>query len=195
MLVVLRKRVWQVVLLLAVALGGCQDRQAHDYYKLAWSYRKNKDYAKALQYLQKAAEMGDAWAYYTLGGTYKYGDGVEKDYAKALQYLQKAAEMGVSDAYNELGDMYRDGDGVEKDYAKALQYYQKATEWWDPKGYYNLGVMYEKGEGVAKDYSKALQYYKSAAERTLGMSSSMGIGSFEDKYGNCRLLWCDIDVR
>ncbi|GMB90797.1 hypothetical protein NHP190002_15240 [Helicobacter ailurogastricus] len=159
MLVVLKKRVWQVVLLLAVALGGCQDRQAHDYYKLAWSYHKNKDYAKALQYLQKAAEMGDAWAYYTLGGTYKWGD------------------------------------GVAKDYAKALQYYQKATEWWDPKGYYNLGVMYEKGEGVAKDYSKALQYYKSAAEHTLGMSSSMGRGSFEDKYGNCRLLWCDVDVR
>ncbi|WP_162983240.1 tetratricopeptide repeat protein, partial [Helicobacter mehlei] len=118
MLVVLKKRVWQVVLLLAMALGVCYaNSQAEEYYKMAKSYDENKDYSKALQYYQKAAEMGSANAYTDLGLMYAKGEGVAKDYSKALQYYQKAAEMGSADAYNKLGLMYDMGEGVEQDYS------------------------------------------------------------------------------
>ncbi|WP_121021559.1 tetratricopeptide repeat protein [Helicobacter vulpis] len=96
MSVVLKKRVWQVILLLAVALGVCYaGSQADEYFKLAESYYKNKDYSKALQYLQKAADMGDALAYTNLGVMYAKGKGVGQDKEMARRYFEKACDLGV----------------------------------------------------------------------------------------------------
>ncbi|WP_104741355.1 tetratricopeptide repeat protein [Helicobacter ailurogastricus] len=139
MLVVLKKRVWQVVLLLAMVLGVCYaNSQADEYYKMAKSYDENKDYAKALQYLQKAADMGDARAYYTLGVLYTQGEKVEKAYFKAVQYFQKAAEMGNAFSYYNLGVMYKKGYGVGQDKEMARQYFKKACDLGDQQGCNNL---------------------------------------------------------
>ncbi|CRF50309.1 hypothetical protein HHE06_01320 [Helicobacter heilmannii] len=126
MLVVLKKRVWQVVLLLAMVLGVCYaNSQADEYYKMAKSYDENKDYAKALQYYQKAADMGETRAYFDLGLMYFNGNGVAKDYSKALQYFQKGAKMENASSYGMLGIMYENGMGVEQDGKVAHHYYQK----------------------------------------------------------------------
>nr|WP_304364281.1 hypothetical protein [Helicobacter suis] len=70
---------------------------------------EHKDYYKALEYLQKAADMGNVAAYSMLGGMYFNGEGVGKDYQKALEYSQKAAKAGVAEAYFNLGVMYYQG--------------------------------------------------------------------------------------
>ncbi|CCF79561.1 hypothetical protein HBZS_100090 [Helicobacter bizzozeronii CCUG 35545] len=53
-----------------------------------------KDYAKAMQYYQKAADMGNSAAYTNLGIMYAHGKGVKPDKEKARQYYQKACNMG-----------------------------------------------------------------------------------------------------
>ncbi|GMB96864.1 tetratricopeptide repeat protein [Helicobacter sp. NHP22-001] len=107
------KSVCQATLLVSLCLSGVYaGGEADRYFDLAGDAYKNKDYSKATQYFQKAAEMGSASASNNLGVMYRAGQGVEKDYEKALKYFQKAAEMGDAKASNNLGVMYKVGQGV-----------------------------------------------------------------------------------
>jgi TPR repeat protein len=56
--------------------------------------KASKDYAKALPFLQKAAEAGNAEAMNELGVLYYYGRGVAQDYAQAREWYKKAADAG-----------------------------------------------------------------------------------------------------
>ena len=51
-----------------------------------------KDYEKAMQWYNKAAEKGHPIAICNIGNMYAHGKGVEKDYEKAAQLLRQAAE-------------------------------------------------------------------------------------------------------
>ena len=53
-----------------------------------------RDYAKAAEWYQKAAEQGDADAQNGLGVLYKKGRGVKRDYAKALEWYRKSVLQG-----------------------------------------------------------------------------------------------------
>ncbi|WP_162983264.1 tetratricopeptide repeat protein, partial [Helicobacter mehlei] len=86
----------------------------------------------------KAAEMGSADAYNSLGLMYNIGKGVEQDYSKALQYYQKAAEMGNAFSYYNLGVMYKKGYGVGQDKEMADQYFKKACDLGYQQGCNNL---------------------------------------------------------
>ena len=54
----------------------------------------DQDYAKALEWLEKAADLGNATAMSNIGYFYKNGYGVEQDYEKALEWYEKAADLG-----------------------------------------------------------------------------------------------------
>ena len=53
-----------------------------------------KDWGKAAELYQKAADQGNAAAQNNLGYLYENGDGVPTDFAKAEQLYQKAADRG-----------------------------------------------------------------------------------------------------
>lgn len=58
-----------------------------------------QDYAQALDWYEKAIEMGhNPYAMNNLGAMYYYGNGVEQDYEKALECFEKAADLGVEEA-------------------------------------------------------------------------------------------------
>jgi hypothetical protein len=63
---------------------------------------KEGDYSSAVEYLTKAAALGDAFAHFTLHFFYFKGDGVEKDERKALYHLEEAAIGGYPDARHNL---------------------------------------------------------------------------------------------
>jgi TPR repeat protein len=138
-----------------------------------------KDYAKALQWYQKAADQGYAEAQYLLGGLYISGYGVPQDYAKALQWHQKAADQGFTNAQFGLGSFYFEGHGVPKDYAKALQWYQKAADQGLANAQYIVGVMYAEGHGMPQDYVKALQWYQKAADQGNAEAQFLLAGLYE----------------
>lgn len=59
-----------------------------------------QDYAKAIEWYEKAAELGNATALNNIGYMYQYGEGVDSDYEKALEYYDKATKMGSEQARN-----------------------------------------------------------------------------------------------
>lgn len=85
-----------------------------------------KNYEKALYWLEKSASRKNARAMYNLGYMYLYGEGVEKDYKMAYDYFDDAKNLGFAPAYYILGIMFYDGAGVKKNHKKAYEYCKTA---------------------------------------------------------------------
>ena len=76
-----------------------------------------KDQQKAIYYLQRAKELGDANAACILGEAYLSGAGVEKDLNKGVEYLYFAYDYGndTTSVLSDLGKCFIEGSGVEQD--------------------------------------------------------------------------------
>lgn len=82
-----------------------------------------KDFQKAFQFYQKAAEQGLALAQYNLALKFYKGQGIGQSFEKAADWFMKAAKNGVADAQHNLGVMYVKGTGVKKDIVKAHMWF------------------------------------------------------------------------
>lgn len=131
-------------------------------YELGKMYYK-KDYAKAAEWWQKAAEQGYAPAQDALGVMYANGQGVPKDTAKAAELLKKAAAQGDSDAQYNLANMYFKGEGVGKDVVLAYAWHYLACKQYDASTYENLCKWFEaeitpsertEGQRLASNWKK-----------------------------------------
>jgi TPR repeat protein len=126
-----------------------------------------KNYTKAIEWYEKAADQGYASAQQNLGIMYKTGKGVAKDYAKAFEWFEKAANQGNRNAQYTLGGMYYQGEGLAKDYAKAFEWLEKAADQGDADAQLGLALIYHCGEGVVKDEVKAVEWLRKAADQDL----------------------------
>lgn len=97
-------------------------------YILGKCYDKEENYAEAVKWYRKAAELGNGNAACNLGYNYWAGKGVEKNYAEANKWWRIAVELGVGEAAYLLGTSYYLGNGVEKNYAEAKKWANKALE-------------------------------------------------------------------
>jgi len=103
-----------------------------------------QDYAEAVKYYLKAAELGNSGAQFNLGTLYATGQGTAQDYEQAVYWYQKAAEQGNTNAQYNLGNLYYNGEGVEQDYAKAHLYFNLASANGDEQGQNCLNMVAEK---------------------------------------------------
>lgn len=141
-----------------------------------------KDYAEAVTWFEKAAELGDTnW----LGRCYLYGNGVERDYGKAMELFLQAVKSsgrdmttGSKEAYWYIGYMYERGYGVQKDYATALDWYLQGVEDGSPGCMTKAGDFYLDGKGTEKDVDRAIELYKMAAK----LDSSEACAKIGDLY-------------
>lgn len=78
-----------------------------------------KDYTKAFEWFEKAAEQGHSRAQYKMGWCYANGDGVVKDLNEAEMWYRRAADQGHSDARRMITPRVPDIDKIEK-YANNL---------------------------------------------------------------------------
>ena len=124
----------------------------------------DQDYAKAMEWFTKAADLGNASAMRWIGYMYHFGEGVEVDYAKAMDWYSKAADLGDSTAMIWIGSLYENGEGVEVNYAKAMEWYIKAADLGYDAAMNNIGFLYQNGFGVDRDYAKAMEWYSKAAD-------------------------------
>lgn len=122
----------------------------------------NKDYARGMESLTKAAEQGNIQAQLQLGIRYFIGLTVTQDYQQAAHWYLKAAEQGSASAQLQLGGMYDDGVGVTQDFQQALIWYLKAAEQGNAVGQIKLGNMYTHGKGVMQDYIEAYKWFSIA---------------------------------
>ena len=85
------------------------------------------DYAKAVNWYQRAVDQGDARAQCDLGYCYYSGRGVSVDERRAAELFRRAAKQGNAEAQYNLGCCYERGIGVLKIPESALNWYYKAA--------------------------------------------------------------------
>ena len=127
-------------------------------------YYGKKDYASAVEYYRKAAEIGNAASMNSLGICYGFAKGVEKDPQQSLEWYTKAAERGYGNAMLNLGMMYQNGWGIDTDLKLAREWYEKAASHNVPRAFVRLSLMYANGSGVEQDQQKADEYKQKAVE-------------------------------
>ena len=135
-----------------------------------------KDYKKAFEYFQDAANKGWFEAERQLVVMYARGDFVEQDEEKAIEVFTKSPNhpFEVKDAkaflasqiYLNVGLDYLQGKCAPKDERRAFPYIQLAADWGDDEAMETLAGMYGYGIGIEKDAKKAEELYKKAIQKT-----------------------------
>ncbi len=158
-------------------------------YQHGWGV--DSDMVSAVEWWQKAADLGDAYANDRLGSCYSLGKGgLPKDAEQAFAHYLKAAYGGYSEDYFSVGLCYKDGDGVERDAEKAFGWFKKAAEHGNPMAWVELGHCYAAGIGITQNYGKAVEWYSKAVDlgghafpdaiRSLGSCYAAGYGVEQD---------------
>jgi hypothetical protein len=125
----------------------------------------DKDEARAVALLEKAARAGHSAAAFRIGMLLANGDnGVTKDPARALAYFRAAAAGGEKEAFFNIGANYASARGVKRDYSEALAWLILARQHGaDPRTEQALRAQIKtpadwiaKGERRAKEIEKEL---------------------------------------
>jgi TPR repeat protein len=122
-----------------------------------------QDYAEAMTWYRKAADVGNAPAMWRIGMLFAHGQGVSSDFAEAMKWYRKAADSGDSVAMRMLGLLFEIGTDVPQDYAEAMRWYRKAADVGDARAMRYIAECFEDGSGVAKDRAQAVTWYEKAA--------------------------------
>ena len=151
--------------LLLLALSG--DATAQN--DLGCAYSKGQgveqDFAEAIKWWRKAADLDLPGAALNLGLAYLSGQGVPQDYTEAARWNRKAAEQGLAGAEHNLGNAYFKGQGVPQNYVEAVKWYRRAAYQGLAASQYSLGLAYANGNGVGQDYLEAARWYLKSAEQ------------------------------
>jgi uncharacterized protein len=110
---------------------GEDPRTAYDAYCLGLSYQfainRKRDSAKAVDWLNRAANQNYAPAQAVLGYMLEQGIGAPRDPAGAFRWYQRAAQAGNDDGLVNLGRAYEHGIGTARDLAQARVQYERAA--------------------------------------------------------------------
>lgn len=90
-------------------------------------YGVERDYAKALQWYEKAAAQHYARAEHNLGIMYKTGKGVSRDVDRAAKWFRRGADDGQAASQNNLAVLYMKGKGVAQNTGKAAFWAARAA--------------------------------------------------------------------
>ena len=161
-----------------------------------------KDLSQSVIFFSRAADLGHAKSWFSLGEMYKNGWGVQKGFSKAFECFEKAAKLGEARAYLMIGEFYQEGYEMRKDFQKAMENYAKARklglhgEAGAEEKIKNKKEMYEKGEelfnqgeeyeygqnGKERNYQKALDLYLEAGN--LGYADGFHHAACLYRFGN-----------
>ena len=104
-----------------------------------------RDETRALQYYQRAAELGSAVAMDNVGTYYAMGRGVAIDKVRAIAWYRRAVAHGYVPAMNNLGVLYSAQIQGKPDYCQALEWFKKSAEGGNATGMWHLGQAYQQG--------------------------------------------------
>ena len=128
-----------------------------------------RNYKKAAEWYQKAAEQSHHAAQFNLGFMYLYGagegkNGVEPNPVLAAAWLLGAAQGDIPAAQALVGRMYRTGTGLKKSLEHAREWTLKAAEQGNSGARFTAGLMLAYGEGGDPDLVEAYKWFLLAAE-------------------------------
>ena len=152
------------------SVSAADYKQAKQYFDKGKALGKEKKYAEAIPYFEKAESLaGDAACEFCIGWCYEKLE----DYARALPWFRKAAEKGDADAQYYLGQFYYFGNGVAKDSTMAVKWFRKAAEQGDSDAQTYLAMCYYCGDGVEADEETAKMWYRKAAAQGSELAKSL----------------------
>ena len=120
------------------------------------------DYKTALEYLSKAAGLGDTEAHYNLSFMYDKGHGVAKDTKKEIFHLEEAAIGGHPMARHNLGCI----DEMNDRFERARRHFTIAASLGYHDSLKSLKRLYADGHATKEDYAGALRAYQTAFDAT-----------------------------
>src|SRR5262249_28994852 len=123
------------------------------------------DVAAAIQWFQRAAELGSGLAQAILGDIFSAGTLIPADYPQAVKWYRLSADQGQKEGEFGLAARYVLGQGVEVDQAEAFRWFKAAADQGHANAQYNVGRLYEAGKGVTADVPSAVHYYEQAAQQ------------------------------
>ncbi|MGA9658957.1 MAG: tetratricopeptide repeat protein [Asticcacaulis sp.] len=158
-------------------------------------YGLKKDYARAYEWSEKAADNGYAealrWSFMRYDDGGNFSDYRTKiDYPKAFQRLKQLEVVDPEGAWFHLGIYYRYGKGVKRDYMLAFHYFslranpdkpEVSPDFW---AQIELGNIYAKGLGIKRDDISAYVWYGLGSEQWLQYQDhpSDKCGTYIDSY-------------
>ncbi|NQE49396.1 SEL1-like repeat protein [Herbaspirillum rubrisubalbicans] len=98
-----------------------------------------RDYVKAAQRWQQAADRNHWEAMLNLANAYAHGEGVTRDTERAVLILEKAMQLGIPSAFDVMGTYHMHGIGVKQDVSRAYAFWQLAAEMGSPSAMAYLG--------------------------------------------------------
>ena len=171
------------------AIVGCADEfakgNARSGHWLGVYYGEKNMPGKAFSYLQKAAEMGDAYSLFSIGNAYIDGyseQGFPKDIDKGLAYIRQAAKDDGSAQYYYAYIHDRGGKslGIESNLPVAWDYYNKAAENGNRLAMFELGRIYLY-HGISGDCSREKGMTAEAALHRRNYYASLNIVCDKEK--------------
>ena len=105
---------------------ACISSLANGYY---YGTFVKQDYAQALRWYKKAAQLGDGFAYYMIANMYYYGNGVDENNEEAWSWAKRGAERGVANCIYFKGIICQDGFAPqEQQQSDCIRFYEEAAD-------------------------------------------------------------------
>jgi uncharacterized protein len=153
-----------------------------------------RDYSKAFQWYQQAANAGHIHSNYCIAKMFYSGEGVPQDYGQAKLFYKIAADGKDKYAYHALGKMYDTGTGVEQNYSKAANWFTLASKENVPYADYRLAQLYESGQGVEKDEELSSILYKKALDEFVEQEKQQPNAADEFRIANMYLRGLGVEA-
>jgi uncharacterized protein len=126
------------------------------------------DTVQGIILLQKAANAGNAQAWYELGVVYANNIGVKRNLSKAMDCFRRGAQERNADCQTSLGLFYQAGEripgGVKADPAEARKWYTLAAEQGHQEAILHLGQLLISGQGGDADPVAGARWFRKGAE-------------------------------
>ena len=171
-----------------VLKGFCSSEYPYDYYNYGNMMFKSaltiNDYKEAMEYLQKASEMGWSDADVLIGQMYRDGNGVERDIDKCIHYLSKAANNGHNKAMAMLGDLFYDNKVTKKNPEEAFKWYMMSASVGNAKSQYQVAMMLDEGIGVEKDEDGAKMWFARYSSSMVNDSRKIALDILKARRGD-----------
>ena len=125
---------------------------------------------EGVQWLAKAAKLGESSAYTQLGTCFMEGIGVEKDKNRAIQYYIKAVKSNDATAMYILAEYYIMKATDKQTVDIAIKLLLKAAQLGDSYAQGKMGRLLYEGEIVKKNENEAYKWLKKAVEDNENMN-------------------------
>lgn len=125
-----------------------------------------KDYQKAFDLYQEAADNDYPYANIKLATYYEEGVLGESNFEEALQHLNIAADAGLPEAIYNKGRFYKYSVGVPENPTEAMHLFEQASATGNLPALVEIALAYEtEYAGTVFDAQKAIDYMTQAAEK------------------------------